>query len=40
MSPNKAPKLCGVTKKRRYYKPKRRESAISPDMLQTIQKTR
>ena len=40
MSLNKALKLCGVTKKRWYYKPKQRELAINPDILQMIQEIR
>ena len=40
MSLNKALKLCGVTKKRWYYKPKQRELAINPDMLQMIREIR
>ena len=40
MSLNKALKLCGVTKKRWYYKPKQRELVINPDMLQMIREIR
>ena len=37
---NRALKLCGVTKKRWYHKPKRREMAIDLDLLRMIRKIR
>ena len=40
MSLNRALKLCGVTKKRWYHKPKRRDLAIDPDMLRMIREIR
>ena len=36
----KALKWCGVTRKRWYYKPKARKTAVDPDMLQMIQQIR
>ena len=40
MSLNRALNLCGVTKKRWYYKPKQRELTINLDMLRMIQDIR
>ena len=40
MSLTKALKWCGVTRKRWYYKPKARETAVDTDMLQLIQQIR
>ena len=36
----RALKWCGVTRKRRYYKPKARKTAVDPGMLQMIQQIR
>lgn len=40
MSLNKALRWCGVTRKRWYYVPRARESAVDPDMLRMIQDIR
>ncbi len=40
MSLNKAFHWCGVTRKRWYYKPKARKSAVNRGMLQIIQQIR
>ena len=40
ISLNKALRWCGVTRKRWYYVPRARESAVDPDMLQMIQDIR
>lgn len=40
MSLNKALRWCGVTRKKWYYVPKARQSAVNQDVLQLIQKIR
>ena len=40
MSLNKALRWCGVTRKRWYYKPKARESAVNRNVLQLIRQMR
>ena len=40
MSLNKALRWCGVTRKRWYYKPKARESAVNRNVLQLIRQIR
>lgn len=40
LSLNKALRWCGVTRKRRYYVLRARESVVDPDMLRMIQDIR